>query len=317
MSGSTIRLIFLASFVMLVGLAAAALLIDNANRARKRLAGRIGRVAAPSSRATAPRVALAVAPAGPLERAARLIGCDYQRRSYYPVPWWIVPVAAAPLGYVAARLAGGLFGAASIAVLPAAWFFACRATYGRWNNKRRDTLLTQFPDALSMIVRTVRVGIPVVEGVRVVGREIADPTGAEFRQLAEEIAIGMPVDAALRATAERTGLAEYRFFATAVSLQMQTGGGLADALDTLADVVRRRLALRDRGFAMTSEARTSALILGLMPLFVGGLMTVSSPGYLNVLFTTEAGKKMLVIGGFSLFLGIATMRMLIRRTLAS
>ncbi len=317
MSAYTIRLIFLGSFVMLVGLAAAALLIDSANRARQRLAGRLGRVAAPSPRgAAALRVQLAVAPAGPLERVALLIGCDYPRRFFYPVPWWVVPLAAAPVGYVAARLAGGLLGAAAVAVMPGVWFFTCRATYGRWNGKRRDNLLSQFPDALSMIVRTVRVGIPVVEGIRLVGREIADPTGAEFRQLAEEIGIGVPVDAALRATAERTGLAEYRFFATAVSLQMQTGGGLSDALEALADVVRRRLALRDRGFAMTSEARTSALILGLMPLFVGVLMTISAPGYLDVLFTTQTGKKMLVMGGFSLCLGVVTMRMLIRRSLA-
>jgi tight adherence protein B len=126
----------------------------------------------------------------------------------------------------------------------------------------------------------------------------------------------VPVDVALRATAERTGIPEYRFFATAVALQMQTGGGLSDALDILADVVRKRLALRDRGFALTSEARASAWVLGLMPFLVSLIMTFASPGYLDVLFTTETGNKLLGIGMISLCIGIGVMRLMIRRTLA-
>jgi len=227
-----------------------------------------------------------------------------------------VPIFAAVVGRIATYLATGLLGPASWAVMPIAGLLVCRSVYGVWDGKRRDRLLQQLPDALGMVVRTVRVGVPVLEGIRMVSREAPDPTGLEFRQLVDEIAIGTTLDVALRATAERTGIPEYRFFATAVALQMQTGGGLSDALEILADVVRKRLALRDRGFALTSEARTSALILAVLPFLIGLMMAFLSPGYLDVLFTTPIGSKMLGIGALSLCIGIATMRMMIRRTLA-
>jgi tight adherence protein B len=99
-------------------------------------------------------------------------------------------------------------------------------------------------------------------------------------------------------------------------LQMQTGGGLSDALEILADVVRKRLNLRDRGFALTSEARTSAIMLGAMPFAVSGMMIVVSPGYLDVLITTPTGNKLLGVGIISLCIGIGVMRMMIRKTLS-
>jgi tight adherence protein B len=317
MSGSTIGLLFLTSFILLMGLAGAALLIDSANRLRKRVGGRLGRLGpATVASAVLPSVRPPPKPASPLARCVMLLGCDYPRRHHYPYRWWLVPIFAAVLGRVATWLASGLLGPASWAVMPIVWLLVCRSVYGVWDGKRRDRLFQQLPDALGMVVRTVRVGVPVLEGIRLVSREAADPTGLEFRQLVDEIAIGTPLDVALRATAERTGIPEYRFFATAVALQMQTGGGLSDALEILADVVRKRLALRDRGFALTSEARTSALVLGVMPFLVGLMMAFLSPGYMDVLFTTPTGSKMLGIGALSLCIGIATMRMMIRRTLA-
>jgi len=303
--------------VLLLGLAGAALLIDEANRLRQRVNARLGRIGpgAPASVA-APSVRLAVKQASAMERVAALLGCDFTRRHDYPVPWWLVPIVAAVAGRIAAFLAAGILGAASWAVMPIVWVILCRGVYRGWNAKRRDLMLEQFPDALGMIVRTVRVGIPVLEGMRLVGRESPDPTGAEFRHVIEEIAIGTPLDLALRLSAERTGMPEYRFFATAIALQMQTGGGLSEALDTLAEVVRKRLEIKVRGFALTSEARTSALVLGVMPFLIALMMMFSSPGYLDVLYTTPTGTKMLGFGALSLCIGIAVMRMLIRKTLA-
>jgi tight adherence protein B len=126
----------------------------------------------------------------------------------------------------------------------------------------------------------------------------------------------VPIEVALRMMAQRTNMAEYRFFAPAVALQVQTGGGLSEALDTLSDVVRKRLALRSRGFALTSEARTSALVLAVLPFFIGGTLALLSPGYLDVLFETDTGNEMLAVGAISLVIGIATMRTMIRRTLS-
>jgi tight adherence protein B len=305
-NATTISVLFLGSFVLLMGLAGAALLIDSANRARQRVRGRLGRlgpVAAPS--AAAPPVRLPPKPVGQL---AGLIGCEYMRRQHYPVRWWIVPIVALVPGRIAVFLASALLGPAAWVALPIVWVIACRTVYGYWGGKRRDKLLAQFPDALGMIVRTVRVGVPALEGIRMVGREAGEPTAAEFRMLVEEVVIGVQL--------ERTGIAEYRFFATAVALQMQTGGGLSDALEILADVVRKRLNLRDRGFALTSEARTSAIMLGAMPFAVSGMMMVVSPGYLDVLITTPTGNKLLGVGIISLCIGIGVMRMMIRKTLS-
>jgi tight adherence protein B len=316
-NATTISVLFLGSFVLLMGLAGAALLIDSANRARQRVRGRLGRlgpVAAPS--AAAPPVRLPPKPAGPVGQLAGLIGCEYMRRQHYPVRWWIVPIVALVPGRIAVFLASALLGPAAWVALPIVWVIACRTVYGYWGGKRRDKLLAQFPDALGMIVRTVRVGVPALEGIRMVGREAGEPTAAEFRMLVEEVVIGVQLDVALRAMAERTGIAEYRFFATAVALQMQTGGGLSDALEILADVVRKRLNLRDRGFALTSEARTSAIMLGAMPFAVSGMMMVVSPGYLDVLITTPTGNKLLGVGIISLCIGIGVMRMMIRKTLS-
>ncbi len=317
MSAATVTVLFLVSFVLLMGLAGAALLIDSANRERARVDGRLAAILpAARSVAAASSVRLPVEQPGGMARLARLIGCDYPRRQHYPVSWWLVPVVAIVPARLSGILAATLIDAASWVVVGVVWVLACRAIYNYWGSRRRDLLLKQFPDALGMIVRTVRVGVPALEGIRMVGREADEPTGAEFRQLVEEVSIGTTLDAALRAAAERTGIAEYRFFATAVALQMQTGGGLSDALEILADVVRKRLALRDRGFALTSEARSSAMVLGVMPFVVAIGLAFASPGYLDPLFSTPFGNKLLAIGVISLCMGIASMRALIRRTLA-
>jgi tight adherence protein B len=316
MSWSLLRLLFLVSFILLMGLAGAALLIDDANRKRQRVGDRLAKMG-PSAMPTnlLPAVRLPAKEAGFAERIAGLIGCDYPRRAYYPMPWWIVPLGAGVAGRLAAWMAAGMLGSLSWVALPVVWFLLCQAVFRNWNAKRRDLMLQQFPDALGMIVRTVRVGIPVLEGIRLASRECPDPTGAEFRLLVEEVSIGVPIDVALRMTAERVAMAEYRFFATAVSLQQQTGGGLSDALETLAEVVRKRLELKTRGFALTSEARTSALVLGFMPFGIGAMMDFVSPGYVDVLFQTQTGNNMLCIGALSLCIGVVVMRTLIRRTL--
>jgi tight adherence protein B len=316
MNATTLSLLFLGSFILLIGLAGAALLLDSGNRQRQRVGNRITRVGPTTQTGpAAPSLRLAAKPTGVLGGIAGLIGCDHARSHHYPMKWWLVPLLALVPGRVAVWLTIALVGPLAWLALPVVWYMACRTVYGAWDGKQRGLLLQQFPDALGMIVRTVRVGVPVLEGIRMVSREAAEPTCAEFRQLLEEISIGVPVDIALRAMAERTGIAEYRFFATAVALQMQTGGGLSDALEILADVVRRRLALRDRGKALTSEARASAWVLGIMPFVVALIMSFASPGYLDVLFTTETGNKLLGIGILSLSIGVAVMRMMIRRTL--
>ncbi len=274
MSAPLLHLFLLLSFPLLGGLGAAGLLIANAERRQQTLAARIAHILPHAPRVTGllPIARESVETGGAAARVAALFGCDLRHAHVYPVRWWIVLAGTFALGRVAAELALPLAGLAGWVLWPLAWVLASRMVFATWEAKRRDRLLQQLPDTLATIVRSVRVGIPVTEAIRLVASETEEPTGPEFRQLADELVIGVPLDVALHAMSLRSGLAEYRFFATTVALQAQTGGTLGEALETLADVVRRRIAMRARGYALTSEARASATVLSAMPFFTGGMI---------------------------------------------
>lgn len=317
MTTHLLRLLLLLSFPLLAGLGATGLLISNAERQQLALARRIAHVLPRWHRPHAPAsIARESAATGGLaERAARLFGCDLQRAAAYPVRWWIVLLGTAVLGRGVAALALPLSGPLGWLSWPATCLVGSRMLFSRWAAQRRNLLQQQLPDVLATIVRSVRVGVPVTEAIRLVARDAPDPTGGEFRVLSDALAIGVPLDAALRAMAERTGLPDYRFFGTTIALQAQTGGTLGEALDNLADIVRRRIGLRARGYALTSEARASALVLCAMPFFAAGMMYLLTPAYMTVLFSTHTGRKMLGIAAISMSIGVAAMRALIAKAL--
>jgi tight adherence protein B len=248
--------------------------------------------------------------------AFRLIGYDPLHAANYPMRWWTVM----SITLVPARLIAGLLsiflGHLSVFVIPLAWVMLCRTVFGWSEQRRRAALYRQFPDALAMIVRAVRVGIPLSEGVRTVAREASDPTRPEFAALADRVAIGVTLEDALHEMAGRNKVPEYRFFATALSLQSQTGGGLAESLEGLADVMRRRLALRDRGQALAAEAKTSIIILASLPFVAGGALAVMNPQYMGRLFTDPGCKKMLILAIIMLSSGLLVMRGMIRKALS-
>jgi tight adherence protein B len=154
------------------------------------------------------------------------------------------------------------------------------------------------------------------EAIRAVARESPQPTGQEFEILAGEISIGTPMNEALRAMAARNDLVEYRFFATTLALQSQTGGGLSETLENLADVIRKRVAMKARGNALAAEARTSASVLAVLPILTGLALWVLNPSYFSLLLTDETGHRILYAAGTSLMTGIWIMRTMIRRSLA-
>lgn len=305
--------------LLMMGGGVFALLAQNA--ATKKREARFAAVLGPHLAARAPAaprrgMAERVAASPLLARGARLLGIDMDQIANYPVRWWIVLVAAVPVARGATGLASTLLGDGMVMATPAAWLFCCRAAFHHFAAARRDTLLRQFPDALGMITRAIAVGVPVTEAIRIVAREAPEPTAGEFRRIADRLAIGTPLDRALAETALRTGVPEYRFFATALSLQAQTGGGLREALETLADVIRKRVGLRERGYALASEARTSAAILAALPFFAVGMLALISPGYVNMLFFDEDGQKILTLAIFKLLVGMWVMRNMIKRALS-
>lgn len=251
-----------------------------------------------------------------LSALASLWGIDRRRTATYPVPWWSVilltlPAARVPLGLVAT-----LIGEWVVWLTPLAWLLLARWVFARFADRTRNRLYEQLPDALAAVSRGLRVGLPVVEALRGAARTLPEPTGREFREVVDRLALGMTLAEALDEAARRSGLVEYRFLAAAVALQAQTGGGLAETLDNLADVVRRRLALRKRAIALTGEARASAWILGALPFVTFAALLVTSPDYARMLVADRSGQQLLAGAMVLLLLGVFSMRTLIRRTLA-
>jgi len=253
---------------------------------------------------------------GLLRRIAGVFGLQPDRAAGYPIRWWLVPVIALPLARALAGLIALIGGDGLLLAVPVIWIALCRWVFGTLDARRIETLFRQFPDALGMVTRAVRVGIPVGEAIRNVAREAPPETAAEFRGISDRLAIGLPIEQALAETAHRNGVAEYRFFATALSLQNQTGGGLSETLENLAEVIRKRVALKQRGYALAAEARTSAGILAILPFFTGGALAVMNPSYLGLLFNDPGGQRILAVASGLMLLGILSMRSLIRRSLS-
>ncbi len=251
-----------------------------------------------------------------VHRVGRLFGYHVERADQYPLRWWIVLGVALVLAHVVRELAVRLIGTPGQAALPIAWIMLCRAYFGGCEERHMRRLFEQFPDGLAMIVRSVRVGIPVTEAIRTMARESPQPTAEEFGKLADQVAIGVGLEQAMRDMAERNRLQEYRFFATAISLQSQTGGALTETLENLADVIRKRLALRARGHALAAEAKTTIFILAALPFVAGGGLAVIDPGYIGALFTDQVGQRLLAAAVMSLSTGIFVMRTMIRKSLS-
>jgi len=168
-----------------------------------------------------------------------------------------------------------------------------------------------FSDAIDIIVRGIKSGLPVHDCLKIIGKESPEPLGGEFRTLTENIAMGVPIDAALEKMYERMPTSELRFFAIVLSIQAKTGGNLAEALGNLSSVLRARKLMKEKIKALSAEAVASASIIGSLPPGVVTLISVTSPAYMKPMFTDPRGHLMLLVGGVWMTLGILVMRKMI------
>jgi tight adherence protein B len=249
-------------------------------------------------------------------RVTRLFGVDLALQEHYVVRWWVALIISLLTSIAVTKLGSGLVGDMLWLAVPVEWVVLSRAFFKWCERRRKDRLFRQFPDALAMIVRAVRVGIPVTDCIRAVGRELDAPTGPEFSRLSDELAIGIMLEDGLREMAERNDLQEYRFFATALSLQSQTGGGLSETLENLADVIRKRVAVRQKGEALSAEAKMSSIVLALLPPLAGVGLWIMNSAYVILLFVDPLGQKILASAVLTLGFGILSMRTLIRKSLS-
>lgn len=158
------------------------------------------------------------------------------------------------------------------------------AYVGRLIKKRVNAFTTRFPDAIDLLVRGLKSGLPVTETFQVVSHELPGPVGEEFRGVVERIRIGNTMEAALQESADMLGTPEFQFFCITIQIQRETGGNLAETLANLSDVLRKRAQMKLKIKAMSSEAKASAYIVGALPFFVFGIVWMMNPQYLAGFF---------------------------------
>ncbi len=179
-------------------------------------------------------------------------------------------------------------------------------------HRNRSKFISVFPDAIDLMVRGLRSGLPVTETIAACGREMTSPVGPEFRRIADLVRLGQTLEQALWDTAGRLDIQEFKFFVISLSVQKETGGNLAETLANLSEILRSRRQMRLKIKAMSSEARASALILGALPFVMLAIIFLMSPDYISLLFTDQRGHFMLG-GGFGLMaLGGFVMHRMVR-----
>jgi tight adherence protein B len=186
-----------------------------------------------------------------------------------------------------------------------------RSAQRRYQNR----FLGIFPDALDLIGRAVKAGLPVLDAMEVATKAIPAPVGSEFQRTLDEVRIGVQIDEALRHAAERVRIAEFRFYVVALALQHRTGGSLAETLANLSHVIRRRKELRLKVRAFTAEAKMSVMVLSALPFVAGGLMAVINHDLMVTLFTDPRGRFMVGLALASLLSGVTVMTWMIKKSL--
>lgn len=175
-------------------------------------------------------------------------------------------------------------------------------------SRRQAKFTAHFADAMDIIVRGVRTGLPLGDCLKIIAHESPDPLGAEFRRVVEGESLGIPIEVCLEQMYERMPISEVNFFATVLNIQKTTGGNLGEALANLSSVLRGRKILREKIKALSAEAKVSAIIIGSLPIVVMVLVTIASPDYMNDLYKTSTGQRNMMIGAVMMVFGSLMMR---------
>ncbi len=228
--------------------------------------------------------------------------------------WPFVALLGLAAGCVATWAGSGFLGfPLALLLAPAVALLTARFVFGWQHARYCDAVFQQIPDALGLLVRAIRAGLPLAEALRGISREIASPSREEFARVAGDMAIGRPIEAALARLYDRTGLTEYAFLAVTLGLQAQTGGSLAETLENLAEMVRKRVAMVKRAKALAGEAKAQAGLLVILPFVAAAAMAAIQPFYIEAFTQNPTGQRMALIGLGLMLLGLLMIRSMIRR----
>ena len=198
-----------------------------------------------------------------------------------------------------------LFGLFAAIMLP-------HAVVGFLVGHRRNKFIAHFPEAIDLMVRGLRSGLPITESIRTAGTEIVDPVGLELRHITNSVRLGEKLEEALWGCSRRLDIQEFNFFTVALNIQSETGGNLAETLANLSDVLRRRRQLKLKVKALSSEAKASAYIIGSLPFIMALLIFIVNPEYIDDLWIDPRGAFLVFIGFCSFVIGIGVMYKMVR-----
>jgi tight adherence protein B len=224
--------------------------------------------------------------------------------------FWIMSGVLAAGAFLAALwMGGGLLGGAGMAF--AAGFGLPRWILGFLKKKREKAFLRALPDAVDVIVRGIKAGLPLFESIKVVASDAPEPLKSEFLAIIETQTIGMPLGEACARLYDRMPVPEANFFGIVIAIQQKSGGNLSEALGNLSKVLRDRKKMAEKIQAMSMEAKASAAIIGSLPPVVMALVWITTPDYISLLWTTPMGQFMLVACACWMTIGILVMKKMI------
>lgn len=234
------------------------------------------------------------------------------RRADCRLPLGVV-VLASPLLAIGGMLLALITNQTNMAaVLCAVILGSSPAAYLYWlKNRRMAEIERQLPEALELVSRALRAGHAFSVGLKIVGDEAADPIGREFRHVFSEVSMGVALPQALSNMTERIDSVDVRFFVTSVMVQRETGGNLAEIIDSLAGLIRKRFELQLKVRALSAEGRFSAMILLGLPIVIGLLLYKLNPDYVGLLFSDPMGQTLTTAGSIMMVLGAVVMKRMV------
>lgn len=242
----------------------------------------------------------------PLSKRIEYAGLDWSKRRFF--------ITAATAGVMTFLISLGILGLGLIPSLGLG--FAGGGGVPFWvlsflRKRREARFLEAFPDSVDIIVRGIRAGLPLVDSLRIITTESPEPIRSEFRAIVETQAIGIPLGEACAKLYERVPLPEANFFGIVVTIQQRAGGNLSEALGNLSKVLRDRKRMKAKIQALSMEAKASAAIIGALPIAVMLLVYITSPDYIELLWTESLGRMMLAGSVAWMTMGILVMRKMI------
>ncbi|HEY8580042.1 MAG TPA: type II secretion system F family protein [Beijerinckiaceae bacterium] len=240
-----------------------------------------------------------------LEARIAQAGLTWSRSTYFIVSAVTSVVTAVALLLLSGSLLIAAFGLLIGGLGLPTWFLKRRKA------KRIAAFSEAFPGAIDVIVRGIKAGLPLADCLRIIANEAPEPLRGEFREAIEAQQLGLTLGEAVDRLAERMPTAESNFFAIVVNIQAKAGGNLSEALGNLSRVLRERKKMKLKIKAMSSEATSSAAIIGALPPIVALLVYITTPDYISLLWTTSTGQVVLVIAGFWMSVGIGVMKKMI------